>query len=153
MSTEKHSPLPWRTGEKEYIFGGTPFHEYTSDILSGDKIIARRTSDVEGVESEANAALIVARVNGWDALQAERDRLKATAEIDGATIDALTKRTEQLSAELATVRAENKRLCTITDNVQRFANGIHEHCAPGDYFTASNVAECLTAALAEEVRP
>lgn len=41
-----------------------------------------------GEQAKANAALIVARVNGWDALVAERDALREALEVirDGADI-------------------------------------------------------------------
>jgi len=83
-----HSPLPWavsdRPGSKGVIICPS-----LRGYREGERNVARCShSDLAGcasiAEAEANAALIVSRVNGWDGLVEENRRLReALVEIAG----------------------------------------------------------------------
>lgn len=65
----KATGRPWRIGA------------LSEEIINARGIAAAARPDGGGVEAwEADAALIVERVNGWDALEAERDRLREALE-------------------------------------------------------------------------
>lgn len=71
----EHSPLPWETGNDPAC------------ICAADGRFVADCYSCPGATTDANAALIVERVNGWDALVAreeavreERDELRACIE-------------------------------------------------------------------------
>ncbi len=95
MTTEpKHSPLPWRVGAWNEITTSVP------GILESSKRIADCSNELKPREEvEANAALIVARVNGWEEMERELFGLREFKRTANVLMEQGHERIEELREE------------------------------------------------------
>jgi len=137
----EHSPLPWKIGNDTSIIYGSDGYLIADCYRPGD-----------GATGEASTALIIERVNGWDALVKERDSLKAERDAADARLIAHNNTARQ---ELRSLLGIRDKLLAERDELRDFVR----ECADADTWEHDQHADgcacrlCWAKALLVKVRP